>query len=100
MEQLTRKEWYERRSLARRILTGWHSTCCSPNHDKQPMYRFGSNTIWDAVDQLHEYMKETLYSHGQPYDIIDNKWAIGHNHKAFDRKQPIRASKMKWRAYD
>jgi hypothetical protein len=103
---MTKQEWKEQYGAARMLINARFGQFCrtikSVNINKfteQPASKIDWEIACNHIDDnMHPSIADAVF-HGNEvtYNLLANKWAIKQNSTVFNRKMPIRASKMKWR---
>ena len=103
---MTKQEWKEQYGAARMLINarfgqlGRTKKLVSINNfSNKP----AAKLVWDITynhvnDNMHPSIAYAVFNGNEvTYNLLTHKWAIKQNSTAFNRKMPIRESKMKWR---
>lgn len=98
---MTKEEWKVLYSAARMLMNArnYRDGNYGFRIDYQEPHR---KIVWDIcyykVREMHPCMLEAVFDTNTIiYPLRDNKWAVKQNSKCFNRREPIRESKLKWR---
>lgn len=99
---MTKEQWTVMYSAARLLARSKYYCGDLPDNKSidydDPSRKLAAELAYQQIVYMGYGVADAIYGHTLGiYPIEKYKWAAKHNSKAFDRKSPIRESKMKWR---
>lgn len=95
---MTKKEWKTRYSAARLLYRSLFSHCVNAGlgYQKREAFKLAVDKAWDFMYETPG-VRAALDPQLNPIFSPTARWQMAYNTTAFERRMPIRPSKLKWR---